>query len=312
MIRSICLNPVIDRVYFINKFQAGCLYRDTRSAVFSGGKGVNVVKVLTALGEPCVIYGFIAGNAGQSLKADLVSRGIQSRLIEIAGDTRTTINIIDNQRHGETEILERGPTADAVALQSLLNQLTADMTRGDIVICSGAIINGAKTDIYHTVSEICQAKQGYCFLDTYGEILQASLPGNYFFAKPNRRELLEYMELQAEVGEQKVIEAAWRLLEKGLTNLMISMGEKGALLLSREGLLQAAPPVISHQSTIGSGDAAVAGFAAGISRGVSVKEAFKLAMACGVSNAMHKEIGFVDVKEVNEFQQKMVVIKQSC
>jgi fructose-1-phosphate kinase PfkB-like protein len=87
--------------------------------------------------------------------------------------------------------------------------------------------NGAKTDIYHTVSEICQAKQGYCFLDTYGEILQASLSGNYFFAKPNRRELLEYMELQAEVREQKVIEAAWRLLEKGSTNLMISMGEKG-------------------------------------------------------------------------------------
>jgi fructose-1-phosphate kinase PfkB-like protein len=127
MIRSICLNPVIDRVYFINQFQAGGLYRDNRPKFYSGGKGVNVAKVLAALGETCVIYGFIAGSAGQNLKADLVSRGIQSRLLEIPGDTRTTINIIDNEHHEETEILELGPTADEIALQSLLEQLTATL-----------------------------------------------------------------------------------------------------------------------------------------------------------------------------------------
>jgi tagatose 6-phosphate kinase len=310
MIRSICLNPVIDRVYFINNFQSGCLYRDNRPAVFSGGKGVNVVKVLAALGEACAIYGFIAGSAGQNLKADLVSRGIQSRLIEIPGDTRTTINIIDNERHEETEILELGPTADETALQSLLDQLTADVTQGDIVICSGAIINGAKPDIYHSISDICQARQGYCFLDTYGEILQASLPGNYFFAKPNRRELLEYLGLKGEVTERKMVESARQLMANGFTNLMISAGEKGAFLINREMLLQAAPPIVSHQSTIGSGDATVAGFAAGINRGGSVEEAFTLAMACGVSNAMHREVGFVDVKEVDELQRRIVVTKR--
>jgi tagatose 6-phosphate kinase len=118
--------------------------------------------------------------------------------------------------------------------------------------------------------------------------------------------------LKGEVTEEKMVESARQLMTKGFTNLIISAGEKGALLVSREILLQATPPMIGHQSTIGSGDAMVGGFAAGINRGGSVEEAFVLAMACGVSNAMHKEVGFVDIKEIDELQQKIVVTKQSC
>jgi tagatose 6-phosphate kinase len=307
MIRSICLNPVIDRMYFINHFQAGNLYRENQPAVYSGGKGVNVAKVLAALGETCAIYGFIAGNPGKNLETDLVSRGIESRFIEIPGDTRTTINIIDNGQNAETEILELGPTADEASLQGLLEQLTADIARDDIVICSGAIINGVRPDIYHTISEICRAKQGYCFLDTYGEILRASIPGKYFFAKPNRRELLEYMALPDNAPAQQLVDSARQLLDNGFTNLMLSMGRGGAIFINRDTFLQAAPPVIGRQSTIGSGDAAVAGFAVGIHRGASVEEAFALAIACGTSNAMHRENGFVSRQEVDELKAKIII-----
>jgi tagatose 6-phosphate kinase len=305
MIRSICLNPVIDRVYFIDNFKAGHLYRDNRPAVYPGGKGINVAKVLALLGEECTIYGYIAGSFGKKLEADLLKMGIKSRLIEISGDTRMTINIIDNGKNGETEILEEGPTADQVAVKSLLAQLTADIVRDDIVICSGALINGAQLNIYQRISEICKAKQGYCFLDTYGEILHASLPGDYFLVKPNLKEFQDYLAIKNEVDDHIIVEAAQKMITNGFINLMISMGQKGAILVNREGVLKAAPPIISHQSTIGSGDASVAGFAAGINRGYKIETAFALAMACGVSNAMHREVGFVDLQEVNDLRSKV-------
>jgi tagatose 6-phosphate kinase len=303
MIRSICLNPVIDRMYFINHFQSGNLYRDNQPRVYSGGKGVNVAKVVAALGEKCAIYGFVAGSSGNKLRSDLISQGIRSRFIEIPGETRTTINIIDREKTAETEILELGPAAGASDLNELLQRLKEDIVRDDIVICSGTIIPGAALTIYRTISQICDAKQGHCFIDTYGEILRASTPGNYFLAKPNLKEFMEHTGMKEFGDERTLVKAAGEMMAQGFTNIMISMGRQGALLLNRNQTLQATLPVVSHQSTVGSGDASVAGFATGISRGYGIHTAFALAMACGVSNAMHQEVGYIVPQEVEELMK---------
>jgi 1-phosphofructokinase family hexose kinase len=305
MIRSICLNPVIDKVYFIDHFTAGRLYRDNCPARYAGGKGVNVAKVLALLGEACAIYGFIGGDSGRRLEDEIISLGIQSKFIGIAGDTRTTINVIDKERNLETEILELGPAVAEEELQALIGQLTADIAPGDIVICSGAIINGAPPSIYKAIAAICVAKAAYCFLDTCGEAFHASLPGQYYFAKPNLKEFSEYLGLENKVDDRTIVAQAERLMAKGFENLMVSMGKSGALLVNHTVRLQASPPVISNQSSIGSGDASVAGYAAAINRGSDVEEAFCLSMACGVSNAMHREVGFIDLSEVNELKKRI-------
>ena len=307
MIRCICLNPVIDKVYFINNFTAGRLYRDNCPAVYAGGKGVNVAKVLALLGETCAIYGFIGGDSGKRLKNEITALGIQSKFIEIAGDTRTTVNIIDNQNNVETEILEFGPTVHEDELQRLLGQLQEDIAGDDIVICSGAIINGAAPSIYQTIDAICVAQAAHCFLDTYGEAFHSSLPGCYYFAKPNLKEFIEYLGIENKVDEDTLVTKAESLMAKGFENLMVSMGKSGALLINNAVKLRARPPVISNQSSIGSGDASVAGYAAAINRGSDIEEAFRLSMACGVSNAMHREVGFIDLSEVNELKKRMEV-----
>jgi tagatose 6-phosphate kinase len=300
------LNPVIDRVYFINQFKAGQLYRDNRPAICTGGKGINVAKVLAQLGEACTVYGFIGGSSGERVKTEIILLGIQQKFIEIGGDTRTTINIIDHDQDIETEILEVGPTADDGAIQNLIGQLNRDIVSGDIVICSGAIIPGADLSIYQTISKICEAKQAFCFLDTFGETFQHSLPGHYYFAKPNWREFIEYTGMVfEEFDEDAIVKSAGKLIDHGLENLMISMGKNGAILINQTAMLRARLPVVSNQSSIGSGDASVAGFAVGIHRGWDIEESFCLSMACGISNAMHREVGFVDLQEVNELKSRI-------
>ena len=310
MIRSICLNPVIDRVYFINQFKAGQLYRDNRPAICIGGKGVNVAKVLARLGETCTVYGFIGGSSGEKVKAETISLGILQKFINIDGDTRTTINIIDRDQGVETEILEAGPTADEGTVRNLIGQLNRDIVDGDIVICSGAIIPGTHPSIYQTISKICEEKQAFCFLDTFGETFHHSLPGRYYFAKPNLREFVDYTGMVFdEFDEDAVKKPAGKLIDLGLENLMISMGKNGAILINQTGMLKAALPVVSNQSSIGSGDASVAGFAAGINRGWGIEESFCLSMACGISNAMHREVGLIDLQEVNDLKNRIELTK---
>lgn len=309
MIRVLCLNPTIDRTYFINNFKAGGLHRDNSPKIQPGGKGINVARVLAKLGEKCVLYGFIAGSAGALVQKDILSHEIQSRLIEVEGETRSTINIIDRERSLETEIKELGPHISQRETEKLIEYLTNDLSKDDIVVCSGIAGNGMQPDIYRRISSICEMKNAICFLDASGNYFTASIPGRFYFTKPNLKEFLEYVGVNDYKGENELKTFAGSLLQKGFENLMISMGGEGAVLINRETMLKAIIPKVDVRSTIGSGDATMAGLVAGVNRGCSLEETFSLSMACGMSNAMHAEVGFVDLMDIKKLKNQIRIIR---
>ena len=98
MIRAICLNPAIDRTYYIDGFEAGDKYKTIIRGSARGARGVNVAKVCGQLGEPAAIYGFVGGAAGKRVRGEMERCCRSVRLVEIEGQTRTTINVIDRRR----------------------------------------------------------------------------------------------------------------------------------------------------------------------------------------------------------------------
>jgi tagatose 6-phosphate kinase len=309
MIRVLCFNPTIDRTYFIDNFRAGQLHRDNSPKIQPGGKGINVARVLTMLGEKCVLYGFIAGSAGDLVRKDILSYEIHSRLIQVEGETRSTINIIDKERALETEIKELGPKISEEKTVELISYLSEDLRGNDIVVCSGVIGNGMKPDIYNRVSRLCEDKAALCFIDASGESFAKSIPGKYYFTKPNLKEFLDYIGEETYLDDNEIRKFSDRLIQKGFENLMISKGSEGALLINKNKMISAIIPKVPVISTIGSGDASVAGFAAGVNRGYSFEDTFSLSMACGVSNAMHSEVGFVNLQEIKELIKGIKLIQ---
>lgn len=300
MIRVICLNPVIDRMYYIDDFVAAKKFHEMEHQVYVGGKGVNIARVLSIMGVKCELYTVIGGNNGRLVKSEMEAYQVPVHAIEAEGETRTTINIMDHRNHRETEITEAGFPVNAVQEKEFLDMLRKDLEKEDIVVCSGIPAKGMKEDIYRDISGICEQFGCKCILDATGRYLKAAFPGNYYFSKPNLDEIADFFDMPMEKDNRVILEKGHQMMELGIQNLLISLGAEGGIFISDTRVFQALIPKVEVVSTIGSGDAAVAGFCIGLSSRLSVEDSVKMAMACGISNAAHSKVGFVDADMVHK------------
>lgn len=307
MIRIIGLNPVIDRLYYINDFCAASKFYEIVPRIYAGGKGINIARVIRLLEEPCTLYSFLGGDNGRMIEREMHNFGVIQKTFSTEGETRTTINIIDNHNRKETEITEPGVTVGKTEEEEFLDVLTTDLQAGDMVICSGIPMKGMQENIYQQISKLCDEKRCLCVLDATGIYLSSSFPGNYYFFKPNFSELSQLFQIEKEENLSNIIQYGKKMLERGVENLLISMGDEGGIFLNSEKVFQAKIPKNPVVSTIGSGDASVAGFCVGSSRGLSKEDCVRLAMACGICNAQFSKVGYIDKDMVWELYDKIVI-----
>lgn len=308
MIRVICLNPVVDRMYYINGFHAGGQFKEIAPRVFAGGKGVNTARVISQLGERCCLYGFFGGSNGRFVEENMLHYGVELHPFYTGAETRTTVNIIDQENGRETEITEPSVPVGPQEQAEFLQALEMDLYPGDLVVCSGIPMAGMDPFIYRSISEIAARRGAHCALDANGRYLQASFPGTYCFAKPNAAELGELFDEQPDGSQEQVLRLAQKMIGLGVERALVSTGRAGGMLIHDGVCLRARVPELSVSSTIGSGDAAVAGFCVALDRGLDDEQALRLAMACGACNAMFEEVGFVERTKVEELMNMIQVM----
>ena len=221
------------------------------------------------------------------------------------GETRTTINIIDNARRQETEITEPGVMINQESQREFLDTLQNDIRKGDMVICSGIPMQGMQNNIYAQISNICLNNECKCILDATGIYLKEAFPGKYYFAKPNFSELSELFQYTGENNLAGILECGKKMQLLGAENVLVSMGHEGGLFLGKNSCMKVTIPKAEVISTIGSGDATVAGFCIGVNREMPVEDCIRLSMACGISNAECSKVGNVDPKRVWEYYHQI-------
>lgn len=310
MLRSICLNPVLDRIYYANGFSAGKQYKEIPPKIYSGGKGVNVARVMTLLGEHCVLYMFAGGCIGDIIVEDMRKQGVELRVFSLEGETRTTINIIDRALNMETEITEPGPSIGEGQEELFLQTLRDEVRENDIVVCSGIPLPGMSRDIFRKISKICCERRAKCVLDANSVYLQESFPAEYEMVKPNYDELKTLNDSDLPLTDENLILLGRKTMAKGVGNLLVSTGAQGGVLMSRGDIYKASfPEQTDIKSTIGSGDSTVAGYCVAMQRGLPAKEALRFAMACGICNAKFSRVGYVDNDMVRELLDIICVEK---
>lgn len=296
MIHVLCLNPAIDKLYAIDGFTVGEDYPGQRPRVLIGGKGVNAARVLSQLGEDVCLYAFIGETSMAAFRKEMEPR-CACVFIPVPGACRTTINVIDRKNDRETVITEAGPQVSDAHVDMLLDALRAGVVEGDIVVCSGSIIAGAPGDIYARVSHIAAEKDARCAIDCNVNALPGSLEGaRYALAKPNERELCALLG-RGRTQDAGLLVRYARELDM-VDTLLVSMGAGGGLLAGAGFALCARVPDEAIVSTVGSGDAALAGAVCAMARGMTPEETLRLAMACGVANAVLGEVGSVRMQDI--------------
>jgi 1-phosphofructokinase family hexose kinase len=297
MITVIVLSPAVDKIYFIDNFEAGNLYRVKNISKSAGGKGINVSRVANTLGEKVTAIGFKAGETGKWLEAQLREAGVKTEFVEIVGESRTNSNIIDGITGAETELLETGPYVKAKDLDNFLDTYSKVLEKTKVLVCTGGIPEGVSKDFYRKLIDIANEKHIKVILDASNEILEQAIKAKPYMVKPNLRELSNYVNRKLSNLEE-IIEACRSIISKGVIYVAASMGEAGAVLVSKNTVYFANIPKIKVINAIGSGDSMVAGLAAGLIRNYSDEEMFRLSVACSISNTQFREIGFIDIEQM--------------
>lgn len=287
MIYTITFNPALDYITQVENFKIGEINRTKTETILPGGKGLNVSIVLKNLEIENTALGFVAGFTGEELINKMESQGIKTDFVKVEkGITRINIKIssMNENMIEETALNGMGPQITNDDTKTLMEKIQ-NMTAEDIVILSGSIPQNISTDIYDKICKSLSEKEITFIVDSTQELLMSVLKYNPFLIKPNKEELEETLNCKISTKED-IVNAAKELKKMGAQNVLVSLGNDGALLLTEENeTYYSKAPKGEVVNTVGSGDSMVAGFIAGYYQTQDYEYALKTGVAAGSASA---------------------------
>lgn len=284
VIRTICLNPAVDRTVGIEGFALDAVNRVGDSRLDAGGKGINVSKAVLALGGRSVAYGFLAGAAGDFIRSRLDAWGIPARFVRVEGETRTNLKVVDPVNHTHTDINEPGPSVGDDDLERMEELLFADAVRGDVFVFSGSLPRGADPGTYASWIRRARSLGALALLDADGEALRLGVAAGPDLAKPNRKELESFLGVRLD-DPGAAVRAVRSLVDGGVSRVALSLGADGAIFADAHRVLRAPGLPIRARSTVGAGDSMLAAIAMGLEEGRSLEDLVAPAVAAGTAAA---------------------------
>lgn len=285
MIYTVTFNPAIDYVIEVDNFKSGMVNRVKNNEKFAGGKGINVSRVLNNLNVKSIALGFVGGFTGKFIEDSLEEQGIKTNFIKVHEDTRINVKLKSDV---ETEVNGSGPNISPENLNELF-KIIEGLTSDDYLVLAGNVQNSVPSDIYSVLQKKCILNNVKVIVDTTGDALVATLPNKPFLIKPNNHELGEIFNKDLK-NEQEIIIYAKKLIEMGAQNVIISMAEKGALLINENGVYKASPAKGVVKNSVGAGDSVIAGFLASYSQNKDIVQAFRYGAASGSATAFSKDL----------------------
>ena len=286
MIATITLNPAIDYALSLTQdYRSGTVNRTANEHLTAGGKGINVSRIVHALGGETVIYGVLAGMTGTMIASDLERHRIPTQWLTLPmGMNR--INIKLEESGMVTEINGRGVDCPDGILDALIEQLS-HVTATDVIVLAGSIPPTAPKTRYAELMSALRHTNARFAVDTEGQALFATLPYHPFVVKPNLDELSALFDVRLHDWKE-TIPYGKRLQEMGAQHVLLSLGGEGALLFTPDRILRMEAPQGSVRNAVGAGDSMLAGFLYACQSGTTAEMALRLAIACGSATAFNE------------------------
>ncbi|URZ02495.1 1-phosphofructokinase [Clostridium felsineum] len=306
MVITVTLNPAMDKTLNIDDFNVGVVNRVGSIRYDIGGKGINVSKVLKNFNVESKCTGFIGGMWESSFKEELEKRKINNEFITINGDTRTNTKVVDDLNKVYTDINEAGPNISHDELEVFINKFKAMCNKDDIVVLSGGVAPGIEKNIYGTLTKIAKDNGAFVILDAEGELLSEGIKEKPYIIKPNDMEF-ELLLGKKLKNNDDIIEGAKEVIAKGVSNVLISLGSKGALFVTKDKAYYAKGLVVPVKSTVGAGDSMVAAFVYGIINSLNEMEILRFSIACGAASVSTEGTEACSLEDVQELLKRVEV-----
>jgi len=304
----LALNPSVDICYEIPQLMADQKVRSNETRYYPGGNGINVARALTELGLDISCCAVIGGESGQLLLR-LLGDSLKDSLhyIEVEGETRLNATLLQKHPPGQFEVDSVGPELSPEVLWDLKDCFLESCSDG-IGILSGSTPPGAPDDIYKELTERIQSQGGRAVVEAHGPVLAQALEANPYLLRLNRY-VLE-MTTKRRLDEVEAVAKAARDIQRGGVGMVcITLGKGGAILVDDQNSLHCTAPRVRIHSTVGSGDAMVAGMVTAAVRGGTPQEMLELGVICGSATASTPGTALFKREEVEEPNYDLEVVE---
>ena len=262
-----------------------------------------MARAIQTLGGEVRALFFAAGHTGCHAVEMLEKEdGVPCVPVWVSGMTRTITTVLEEEIHRQTAFFEPGPAVSEKEYALFLDHFRNEVQQTHLVTLNGAASNAGQDNLYKDLIHIAHEYKVPVILDAYGTIFSRGLEARPFMVKPNVEEL-EGLVNRKLPGLEERWQAVDHLLEQEVTLVVVSMGEEGALVATKEWQYQVMAPPIEEVNPVGSGDALVAGFALGLTQGLGLEETARFGVALGTANALTWDIGVFNPETVEKLRR---------
>jgi 6-phosphofructokinase 2 len=295
----LALNPAVDIGYEVAQLIADRKVQADKTAYHPGGNGINVALGLTRLAVPICCCSVVGGESGDLLLRLLGdSLGGNHKIFRVAGETRLNATLLQKHPPSQYEVASQGPEIPADVLHELDECFVADCETGYGVL-TGSIPPGVPDTHYRQLTDRIQRQGGKAVVDAHGALLQQAIEAQPYLVRVNHY-VLEMTTRQRLDDVEAVAGAARELQQRGIDKLCISLGARGAILLDDANSYHCTAPRVRVLSTVGCGDALLAGLLAADQRGEDLPNMLRLGVVCGSATAAHPGTLLFTTEEVTQ------------
>ncbi|QNP71942.1 1-phosphofructokinase family hexose kinase [Streptomyces roseirectus] len=302
MILTVTLNTALDITYRVSGLRPHTTHRVTDVLERPGGKGLNVARVLAALGHEVTATGFAGGVTGKVVQDQLTRvPGVVDALVPISGTTRRTVAVVDTRTGDTTQLNEPGPVVTPAEWNAFLEVYDGLLASASAVALCGSLPQGVPVGAYAGLVRAARAAGVPVLLDTSGEPLRRGVAARPDLITPNVDELAEL------TGSHDPLTAVRDARRRGARSIIASLGPEGLLALTPEGRWRATPPTRLHGNPTGAGDSTTAGLLSGLTHQLPWPERLSRALALSMATVLAPGAGEFDRGAYEEWVGRVVV-----
>ncbi len=274
-------NPAIDVSTSVARLEPIRKLRCAQARRDPGGGGINVARVIDRLGGDVTAVYPVGGATGRLLRRLVDREGLRSVTVDVREETREDFTVLEESSGTQYRFVMPGPVLDDGEWQGCLYALGAVGTGAGVVVASGSLPLGVPDDFYARAARRALQLGARFVLDSSGAPFAAALSEAVYLVKPNLGELSRLV--SAELSDDaSCVDAARSLIAAGKAEIVaLTLGHRGALLVTAEGAFRATPIAVKVISAVGAGDSFLGAMVWSLARGDSVLDAFKYGIAAG-------------------------------
>ena len=305
VILTVTPNPCVDKTVYVDEMALGEFNRAERFSCVAGGKGCNVSKAVKTMGGDTRALVVVGGHSGRHVVEMMENdEGVECTPVWVESPTRTITTVLEEKTHRQTAFFEPGSRVTEAEGAAIVEAFRSAVTEADIIALSGTVSDPAIAWLYSELIPIAQDAGLSVILDSHGPEFVNGLECKPFMVKPNLQEAEEVLG-RAITDEAAQWEAVDSFHQRGIEQVVLSLGKDGALVSRGDARVRVVPPSIEEVNAVGSGDALVAGFALGLFEDRPLEDTARLACAMGTANASSWDIGHFDRALVAQFEDEV-------